>query len=228
MTNKYLILVDEQAQRDTLGRLKTTLRDDGFNLIYTEINPTDYTKRNSGEISFDKEKFEKHINDIEYFRQTDIILCDYNLIKDVINGYEIIRIIRNLKYNKNKKIILYSAKIDDIIHDIITRDNDFDVTKENLKNLINSNIEFIRRDSYDSEVIKIIRKEPEFDFENELTNWFYKRKDDTFCYLFPKYEGKSLGYIAEEIQQNSNESIAFKKELIEQIVAYLTIINDLE
>ena len=228
MIQKYLILVDEKPQLDTLTNIKNILRNDGIDLIYQEFNPTNYQLRlSSGNIGFDKDKFIQDLSNLQYFKSLDSIVCDYNLIKDVINGFEIIKIIKEINSSYKKQIILYSAQIEEVISDILIG-NTFEEQKNSLKALLNCNIEFIKRDGYDQEVIKNIKKEKEFDFEEELIRWFYKRDKDIFNYLFPKYKGKNFGEIAMELESKTPDSIYFKEELIEQIVAYLSIINDLE
>lgn len=76
-------------------------------------------------------------------------------------------------------------------------------------------------------LFKHIKKEKEFNFEDELVKWFFLRKEDTFNYLFPKYRGKKFEEIALCLQSNTLDSIEFKKDLIEQIISYLSSINDL-
>ena len=229
MIQKYLILVDEKPQIDTLAKIKNVLKDDGIDLIYKEFNPTDYLLRLiDGNIGFDKDKFIQDIINLGYFKSLDSIVCDYNLINDVINGFEIIKIIKEINTTYKKQIILYSAQIEEVISNVLTKSTTFEDQKNNLTSLINCNIEFIKREGYDQEVIKNIKKEKGFDFEEELIKWFYKRDKDVFNYLFPKYQGKSFGEIATELEGKTSDSIDFKKELIEQIVAYLSTINDLE
>jgi hypothetical protein len=226
MIQKYLILVDEQSQNVNLEHIKTTLKNDGIELLFKELNPSSYLKRENGEQIFDYEKFENELNSLPYFKQLDSIVCDYNLITDIINGFQIIKTIKSINPNYKKQIILYSAKIDSVIEDIITK-GDFEAQKDNLKSLIHCNIEFVRRDSYNQEVIKHIKKEKPFNFEDELIKWFYDNKDDEFNCLFPKYKGKKFGEIAKYLESNTNDSVEFKKELVEQVIAYLSTINGL-
>lgn len=229
MIQKYLILVDENPQKETLKSIKNVLRSDGIDLIYEEFNPTNYIIRDSnGVLNFDEVTFKSNIEKLEYFNYTDVILSDYNLVPEVINGYRIIEIFRELKFNQKKKIILYSAKIETVISEILNNSEDFEVQKQNLVKLISNNIEFIKRDGYLDEVIKTIKQEADFDFETELIKWFHKRNKDTFNYLFPKYKGKSFKEIAIEFENKSHTSLEFKKELIEQIIAYLSNINELD
>lgn len=229
MERKYLILIDEQSQDYTLKSIKKSLKNDGIDLIYKELNPVNSLKRaGDGKLYFNEVDFKKILEDIEFFKFADKILCDYNLIADVVTGYDIIKIIRELGYNKNKQIILYSAEIGGVIKSILLSDDNFEKQKEALVNLVENNIDFINRPGYDQEVIKAIKKNPEFDFESELIKWFHNRNNDTFNYLFPKYQGKSFGEIAIELESKSTDSIQFKKDLIEQIIAYLVTINELE
>ena len=229
MERKYLILIDEQSQEDTLKSIKKSLKNDGIDLIYKELNPVNSLKRaGDGNLYFNEVDFKKSLEDIDFFKFADKILCDYNLIADVVTGYDIIKLIRELGYNKNKQIILYSAEIGGVIKSILLSDDNFEKQKEALVKLVGNNIDFINRPGYDQEVIKAIKKNPEFDFESELIKWFHNRNNDTFNYLFPKYQGKSFGEIAFELESKTSDSIQFKKDLIEQIIAYLVTINELE
>ena len=45
MEQKHLILVDEQSQDSQLKRIASNLRNEGIELIYKEIDPTDYVSR---------------------------------------------------------------------------------------------------------------------------------------------------------------------------------------
>lgn len=228
MIQKYLILVDEQSQSAVLQNIKTTLRNDGVELVCKEFNPINYQKRDNGEILFDTETFKEDLLKLPYFKQLDSIICDYNLIADVIDGFQIIKIIKSINPYYKKQVILYSAQIENVIADII-RTVDFEKQKENLKSLVDCNIDFRKRDSdYEQELVKHIKKEREFNFEDELIKWFFLRKDDVFNYLFPKYAGKRFEDIAVCLQSKTADSIEFKKDLVEQIISYLSSINGLD
>lgn len=270
MENRYLILIDEQNQDTTLQRLKSTLHNDGFNLVFEQVNPQmpEFQERKDGDVTISIDKIIQKINGIPFFKYADTIACDYNLVPD-INGFDIICKIRELNYKLNKKVILYSAGIEAVISEIIFQKNEVEYKKEQLKKLFTtnkklikekidndiegiikniditidnnfedqvdklqkittSNILFVKRDDYFKEVLANINKEKEFNFENELTEWFHKRNEDTFNYLFPKYTGKTFGEIAIELESKNSNSNQFKKDLIEQIIAYLVTINGLE
>ena len=228
MIDKYLISIDEQSQNAVLEVIKSNLKKEGINLIYVEFNPLKYQKRDGRSLIFDEEKFKKDLLGLQYFEKIDSIVCDYNLIDNVIDGFRIIKIIKEINPYYKKQIILYSAKIDMVIDDILSG-FDFELKKQNLRSLIDCNIDFHKRDvGYEQTVIKHIKKDKEFNFEDELINWFCKRKDDTFNYLFPKYSGRTFGEIASSLKNRENDSLEFKKEIIEQITSYLLKINGLE
>lgn len=227
MIQKFLILVDEQPQSSVLRNIETILKNDGIELVYKEFNPINYQKRENGEILFDAESFKADLCGLPYFTRLDSIVCDYNLIAGIIDGFQIIKIIKSINPNYKKQVILYSAQIESVIEDII-RTDDFEKQKENLKSLIECNIDFRKRDNdYVQELIKHIKKEKDFSFEDELVKWFSLRKEDTFNYLFPKYKGKKFEEIAYCLQKNTPDSIEFKKDLVEQIISYLSLINGL-
>ena len=227
MIQKILILVDEQPQSSVLRNIEAILKNDGIELVYKEFNPINYQKRENGEILFDAESFKADLCGLPYFTRLDSIVCDYNLIAGIIDGFQIIKIIKSINPNYKKQVILYSAQIESVIEDII-RTDDFEKQKENLKSLIECNIDFRKRDNdYVQELIKHIKKEKDFSFEDELVKWFSLRKEDTFNYLFPKYKGKKFEEIAYCLQKNTPDSIEFKKDLVEQIISYLSLINGL-
>ncbi|RGD24191.1 hypothetical protein DW646_16575 [Bacteroides sp. AM23-18] len=228
MIQKHLILVDEQSQSAVLQNIKATLKNDGIELVFKEFNPINYQKRENGEILFDAESFKTDLLRLPYFRQLDSIVCDYNLISGVIDGFQIIKIIKSINPNYKKQVILYSAQIENVIEDIIKTD-DFEKQKENLKSLIDCNIDFRKRDNdYEQELVKHVKKEKEFNFEDELIKWFFLRRDDTFNHLFPKYAGRRFEEIATCLQSKTPDSIEFKKDLVEQIISYLSSINGLD
>jgi hypothetical protein len=228
MIQKYLILVDEQSQSAVLQNIKTTLKNEGIELVFKEFNPINYQKRDNGEIQFDIESFKTDLLGLPYFKQLDSIVCDYNLIADIIDGFQIIKIIKSINPNYKKQIILYSAQIETVIEDII-KTGDFEEQKENLKSLIDCNIDFRKRDNdYEQGLVRHVKKEKEFSFEDELIKWFFLRKDDVFNYLFPKYAGKKFEEVATCLQSKTPDSIEFKKDLVEQIISYLSSINSLD
>ena len=59
MIQKYLIVIDEQSQIDTIESIKSILRNDGINLVTKELNPKNFQSRDvsSGNLTFDEKRF---------------------------------------------------------------------------------------------------------------------------------------------------------------------------
>ena len=227
MIQKYLLLIDDQPRSAELERIKDILKNDQIELVYKEYSPASFSTRENEDVVFDKNAFIQELNQLPYFRRLDSILCDYNLGDIVDDGIKIIQIIKEENPNYKKQIVLYSAKIQDVYRKICAENND-KILGNILKQLIVCKVEFIERDiNFDQKVIKHIKKEKLFSFEEELIKWFYSRKDDEFNCLFPKYQGKKFEDIARCLKVDSQDSIEFKKELVEQVIAYLSKINGL-
>ena len=56
MEQKHLIIVDEQSQSATLDAIKNTLKNEGIDLVYKEINPANFQKRVGYNTSFRSEE----------------------------------------------------------------------------------------------------------------------------------------------------------------------------
>ena len=226
MMQKYLILIDDHSQYAKLEQIKNTLDvNENIELTYKEYNPTDFQKRENGDVVFNKEAFIKDLKQLPFLYEIDSIVCDYHL-GDMINGFEILKIIKEAIPHYKKQIILYSTDINKVIGGII-EGADFESKRNNVKYLVSFNPEFVNKDGFEQMLIPHLKSQEPFSFEDELIKWFRSRKEDEFNYLFPKYQGKKFEEVAECLKADSQDSIEFKQELIQQIIAYLSKINDL-
>jgi len=233
MLEKHLILIDDEDQSPTLVSLSNKLkRNEGIKLIHEHINPTSsefmVLNISTDKQEIDKQKVVNRIKNIPYFLRADTIALDYNLIKDHLNGFDLAMEIRKAGYKKKKQIILYSAGIDDAIDSILTIGKKTDKIKM-IKSLVEGNIKFATRGrDFTSVVIQHLKTQPKFDFEEELTTWLHKYSSDIFINCFPPYDGKVLGEIAKEIEQDTHLSQQFRRAMTEQLFSILLQINELE
>lgn len=233
MIERNLILIDDQDQRATLRKLETKLREaEGVKLNFVHINPrlpkflVFNEKSNKQEQSL--EKIIEEIVSIDFFYRADAIAIDYNLVQDGITGFELAVKIRDKGYKKQKEILLYSAKIDDAINFILSQNGQKEKIKS-IKRLIDSNVNFATRgEDFYSIVIENLKKNPKFNFEDELTKWLYQYGEGKFKAFFPDYNDYSLAEIAKEIDKDSIKSQQFRKEIVEQIFSNLIALNELE
>ena len=168
----------------------------------------------------------KELDTPNYLKQLiHLIACDYDYGRDKTNGFEIIRFIRNT-LNSKKKIILYSSNIENVIDKIIEGNRPEIVGR--IVDLVSSNISaFCQRDSHLEEaIIKYLNEEIQFSTDKAFEQELFKYKDYKFKSTYDKFENKTLGEIAEIISRNKHEGELLKQELIEQVVAYMIMMEN--
>jgi hypothetical protein len=161
------------------------------------------------------------LNTYNYLNQPiQLIICDYNLGGDDLNGFEIIRILRN-EIGTKKRIILYSSNIDNVIDKILEGNKD-EITAK-ISDLVNSNIsEFCKKNNHlEESMIKYLDEESEFSTDKFFELELYKYGDYTFQSVYDKFENKRLSEIANLIANQPHEGERLKKELIEQVIAHM-------
>ncbi len=194
-----------------------------INLI--PLNPKDQKYVNEDGV-IRPEKIIEALDSPQYLRQDiQLIACDYDFGGDVINGFEIVRMLRNNLESK-KKIILYSSNIENVINNILEGSQNGIIEK--ITDLINSNISaFCKRDSHLEEaMIKYLKEEAVFSADKAFEAELYKYRDFKFKSSYRKFENMTLGEVADIISKNKNEANLLKKELIEQVVAYMVVMEN--
>lgn len=123
---------------------------------------------------------------------------------------------------RKAKFCLYSAEQDKVV-------NLFD-TPEKVKALIKLRIDdFIDRDRIPEELIQIFTKDNDvFSFQEHIIKYLYKFPDLKFNSVYPKFKDKTLSEIANEIDKDLPNGIAFQKALTELTIAHLIDLNDFE
>ena len=226
MEQKHLIIVDEQSQSATLDAIKNTLKNEGIDLVYKEINPANFQKRVGYNTSFDKISFIEELQNTPFLKKLDAFASDYNLIENELNGLDVVKIFAKNVPSYHKKILLYSAKIENVISDILLKNKDFEEQKKTLKFLSETPIEYAKNDEkLQQNLISHIKKEKDFDFERELCDWLMSNE---LIYKFPPYEGIPCCKIGDILlSKNTSDSIKLKRDLLEQFIAYLSTFNEI-
>lgn len=145
MEQRYLILVDEQSQEDRLKRIARSLRNEGILLVYEEINPNECSvRKDNGDLSLDKVALENKLASISFLSHLDVFATDYNLVTDELKGIDMIEMLYSLQPHYRKQVVIYSAQIDEVIDDIITkRAKGFKQQVEMLKILAQNDIHYL-------------------------------------------------------------------------------------
>ena len=231
MVQRHLILVDEQSQKDRLKRISESLKKDGIELIYEEINPNDYSSRlESGDSKFDKAALKDKLHSIKFLSHLDIFATDYNLVEDELKGIDLIAILYELLPYYNKKIIMYSAQIEDVIDNIITKRADgFKQQITMLKLLAQNEINYLRSDGeFENRIKKLIIKEPELTIDYRLADSLCAIDNEDFRCIIPGYTDKRISEIGKMLLTKGEEAIALRRSITEHIMANITSILDYE
>ena len=146
MEQRYLILVDEQSQEDRLKRIARNLRNEGILLVYEEINPNECSvRKDNGDLSLDKVALKNKLASVSFLSHLDVFATDYNLVTDELKGIDMIEMLYSLRPHYRKQVVIYSAQIDEVIDDIITkRAKGFEQQVEMLKILAQNDIHYLR------------------------------------------------------------------------------------
>lgn len=231
MEQRHLIVVDEQPQSSRLKGIADNLHDEGIELVYQEINPKNYVSRQEdGDVSFDRLAFSRALREVPFFPYLDILATDYNLIEGQLKGIDVISIFSELKPYYSKKIVVYSAQIENVISDILAhKDETFEEQVRRLKLLTNFDIEYLKSEGeFGSKLKSLIAREPTTSIENQLIeNMMSISNEDVLCAI-PPFDNMPLNEVANMMMSKDRCSIQLKKELTDHLMALLTKIKNYE
>lgn len=231
MERKHLILVDEQSQTDRLKRISENLKKNGIELVYEEINPNDYFNRlKSWDLKFDKNALKKKLLSIRFLSHLDIFATDYNLLDDELKGIDLIAMLYELLPHYNKKIIMYSAQIEDVIDNIITKRTDgFKQQITMLKLLAQNEINYLSSDGeFENKIKQLIIKEPDLTIDSRLADSLCALDNENFKCIIPEYKDRRISEIGKMLLTKGEEAIALRRSITEYIMANITSIRDYE
>lgn len=231
MVSRHLILVDEQSQKDRLERIRISLENDGIQLIYEEINPNDYSIRlENGDLNFDKNALKSKLQSIQFLSHLDIFATDYNLVDDELKGIDLIGMLYEILPHYRNKVIVYSAQIEDVINNIVTkRAVGFEQQIEMLKLLAQNEINYLSSDGeFENKIKQLIVKEPELTIDSRLADSLCAIDNEKFKCFIPGYTDKKICEIGKMLLMRGEESIALRRSITEHIVANITSILDYE
>ncbi|WP_109832455.1 hypothetical protein [Reichenbachiella versicolor] len=230
MSIKKLLYIDDNKIPSQIDKLKRKLKKQGFELDETFINLGDekFKKRNEDDkVILDKSKIHSFIKDEYSNEHFDIIASDYDFKDSYLDGYTLLKKLKNdsqsQKYKFRKaKFCLYSADQDQAI-------KKFD-TPDKIRDLIRLKIDdFIKRENISEELTRIfLAPEKSYLFKEHITSYLEQYPDLIFNNVYPKFRGKKLSEIANEIDKDLPNGINFQKALVELTVAHLINLNDFE
>lgn len=223
MIRKCLI-VDNEDQTDEIEKLIRDAKNDGIELTCQQFsigNPEYSEVLTRGAIDIQKviTEYRRRFSG-EVFH---LVAFDYQL-EDNINGVELIRQLKANRIFKTTPKIVYSGLMDEILLTII-KDETKDKAVKRIKALVkNGVLDYIERDNRDTEIRNFFKtniESTELIIEEELKKFPDLIFEQNF--INDKLKDKTFLQIAEFLNTNDQIKNEFKKEIIQQTIAYLTI-----
>lgn len=229
MTVKRLLYIDDNKIDSQIENLRTKLKRQGYELreSFLHLNERFMMKDDkTGETILDKGKIQKFINENFMNEDFDIVASDYDFKDKRIDGFELLKWIKNESASKKYKLrrakfCLYSAEQDKVAKEFST--------PEQVKKLIKLRIDdFIDRTRIPDEITQILlAPQKSYYFKNHIISYLEKFGYEKFKSTFPKFKGMTLAEIAHEIDKDSPNGIDFQNYLVELTVAHLIELNNL-
>ncbi len=224
-----LLYIDDNKIDSQIERLRKKLQKCGITLQETFLNLGDnqFKKNEDNKFILDYNVIKDHIINNFFDKPFDIIISDYDFKDDKIDGYKLISWIKNESNSQKKKIrrakfCLYSAQQDKIVERLNS--------PEQVKKLVRLKIDdFISRDRLSEELFSLINKEKsKFNFSETLIEFMSKYPDLVFKSVYPKFKGKKLLDITNEIEKDLPNGIDFQKTIVKLTIAHLIELNNYE
>ena len=157
-----------------------------------------------------------------------VVACDLNLNSDGnVAGYNVLKKIIDSARSDKKPIrkadfIFYSAQTEKLRDAVLNQDE--------LEKLIRLRITNVyKREKVCDEVGALLKKQlKDFSFDNHLVKTLSEYSDHTFQSAYPKFKGKTVGYVVDEIEKQTHHGVAYEKLLIELTVSNMIKLNNEE
>lgn len=220
---KNCIIFDNEDQSAEIEKLKRDAANKGLNINCEQFNvgSTSMTELlTNGEIDIEKvssefkRKFKGKVFHLAVF--------DWNLDDDNIDGIELIRQLNHRKILTRTPKIVISGLLKEILNDIVTSDENRRIEK--LSTLVKNDIKgYYDRDKYENDIIQFFQKTEEsldLIIDEELNRFPEHRFNNSF--VNNNFKGKTFAEISEYLESDLNIRNEFKKEITQQVIAYLT------
>ncbi|WP_299523367.1 hypothetical protein [Winogradskyella sp.] len=229
MSVKKVLLIDDGPIKEIVDKLRKNLQRRGVTLDehLINLNLPDFKQKNPA----DPEKFildfnaiKKAINEDHFSEPYDLVACDYHYANDPLDGFTILKWIKNESHSKRHRIrrskfVLYSSEGDKFAK----KTNSID----DLSKLIRIKFDdFLKRENLADDLALLLLKEGmKFDFNSMLVKELEKYPEFVFKSVYPKFKGKRLEQIAMEIDKELPNGIEFQKNIAELTIAHLIELN---
>lgn len=148
---------------------------------------------------------------------------DRDLNDPAIDGVELIRQLTHHKILRHTPKVLYSSDLEGLISESIDNFNKEQLIKR-IKTLVNNDIKgYFERDSYENDILRTLANDEEtldLVIEEELKKFPALVFKNVFVH--DDFKNKTYDEIAIKLEEYTHLRNDFKKEIIQQVIAYLT------
>ena len=226
---KRILIIDNEPQTEEIEKMIRDAHNVGIELDCDQYNvgSTEETALlDKGILNIEKviQEYKKRFRGKSY----SLIACDWDLNDDNIDGIELLKQFAANNIWKHTPKMLYSGLLDEKINEKLELYKSEKISKDKLRShiklLINSDLRgFHKREDYDKQIIAFLKDEedtldviveeillkfPDFEFKG---GWEHR-----------SFSGKTFDEVAKIISLDENLHKKFKRELIEECIAYLT------
>lgn len=228
---RYILIIDDESQDTQKLVLEKRLKS-SFNVVCKTLRTKDnvFKKEENGEDVLDIDKLTKKLEELFKGNSFDLVLTDYNLSEKLVNGLDIVKIIKDRWARTN--IIMYSGKLPDIVRNMIRVDEDEKLSDKQVIEAVSKLVKyriiaFPERTRYVDEAYDFLIQNKELSLTNELVRLLRQHNDLEFKSCFPEFAGKTFGEIADLIDNKADQrSDEWIKNILEQTIAYLVKANN--
>lgn len=226
---KRILIIDNEPQTEEIEKMIRDAHNEGIELVCDQYNvgsteETDLLEQ--GVLKIDKviNEYKKRYKGLSY----SLIACDWELNDDNIDGIELMRQFNAHNIWKHIPKMLYSGLLDEKLSEKLESYKSGELSKgrllSHIKLLINSDLKgFHKREDYDRHIISFLKDGEETmdviveDILLKFPNFKFKG-----AWEHRSFAGKTFKEVADIISSDENLHKNFKRELIEECVAYLT------
>ncbi len=224
MIKRSCLIIDNEDQSEEIEKLVRDARYIGIELECYQLNIglTSFVEVLTENL-IDRDKVASVFKERFGRRNFNVVAFDYDLDDTNIKGTDLIRIFNHHNLLKKSPKMVYSGLLDDVLKDII-KDLSLDKAVTKIKSMVrNKVIDYLDRDHRDAQILKFLNEDP-VSSELLVSNILNTHPDLIFenNFVNDKFVGKRYSEVAEMLDDDITLDNEFKKEIIEQVISYLT------
>ncbi|GIU15297.1 hypothetical protein TUM4261_32020 [Shewanella sp. c952] len=229
MKNTFKVLfIDDNDVSDEISSINRTLKRHGKRIdpVVVDVSSDDFFKENvkDGKQYLSEPVIIEYIKNQGYMDyEFDIVACDFNFSDDYLNGYQLlVKLINHAKQDKNNirkaRILFYTGEVSSLTK----------VAVSDIQRLLSLKVDaIVDRPKLIETIVRMSNSiGNEFDFERMFLDQLDRHSDKLFYNTYPQFHGKTIDYIRNEVDKETDTGKKFVSSLVEQTVAHMIDLQD--